>query len=261
MIRSLKTPIIIGAVLGLASAVMAPVFSSGHLSNSADYSRDVAFYRDSLERNPPCLLQPDDVQPPLAHQLFDSLLLEQKGLTIEVLYLALKGHQELVEKGLVEKENILSICDFSQSSRKKRLYVFDLNEKKLVLHTFVAHGRNSGDEFAKSFSNAPESHKSSLGFYVTDHSYFGEHGLALRLKGVEKGFNDKAFQRAIVVHGSDYVNEQFIKKNRFMGRSFGCPAVPFNVHKTLINTIKNGSSLFIYHPTKQYLDNSKMINT
>jgi len=123
---------------------------------------------------------------------------------------------------------------------------------------YVAHGRNSGAEFASNFSNRPESLQSSLGFYITGETYIGQHGLSLRVNGIEKGINDNAYQRAIVVHGANYIGEKW--GGSYMGRSFGCPAVPAAESAQLINTIKNGSVLFIYHPTASYLKGSKILN-
>ncbi|MFM2363546.1 MAG: hypothetical protein RLZZ316_2448 [Bacteroidota bacterium] len=141
------------------------------------------------------------------------------------------------------------------------MYVIDLEQQKVLINTYVAHGRNSGAEYARSFSNSPESHKSSLGFYVTKTTYYGGHGLALTIDGVERGINDRALARKIVVHGSNYVGSSFIKFNKFNGRSFGCPAVPANQTQAVINTIKNGSCLFIYHPNKKYIAQSKILNS
>jgi len=129
-----------------------------------------------------------------------------------------------------------------------------------MLQTYVAHGKNSGGEYAKSFSNSPESHKSSLGFYTTGGTYYGEHGLSLRMKGLERGINCRAITRGIVIHGSEYIGEDFLKGNRVNGRSFGCPAVPAEQTEEVINTIKNGSCIFIYHPTKYYLAKSTILN-
>lgn len=195
-----------------------------------------------------------------AYSIYDSMRLRKYGLTRKAFEYAYRGYRELREKGQLTNSDVLSICDFSQSSRRKRLYVLDIDEKKVVLNTFVAHGRNSGDEYARSFSNSPESHKSSLGFYITRNTYYGQHGLALKIDGVESGINDKANRRNIVVHGSHYVGEKFLKGNKFNGRSFGCPAVPANHTTKLINTIKNGSCLFIYHPSKHYLSKSRFLN-
>ena len=135
-----------------------------------------------------------------------------------------------------------------------------MEEKKVLINTWVAHGRKSGSEFARSFSNRMESHKSSLGFYLTEQTYYGDHGLALKIQGLERGFNDKAAKRNIVVHGSDYVGPDFLKWNKANGRSFGCPAVPSDDIDEVIETIKDGSCLFIYYPTKKYLVKSKILN-
>ena len=195
-----------------------------------------------------------------ADMIYDSLDLDVKGLNEEAFKHAYTGYKKLIEEGEINKEGILTICDFSQSSKRKRLYLIDLNEYKLLLNTYVAHGRNSGGEYASRFSNRPESHQSSLGFYRTKRTYYGSHGLALTLSGLEKGINDKAERRKIVVHGSYYIGENYKRWGKFMGRSFGCPAVPMKQSRTLINTIKEGSCLFIYHPTKTYLAGSKILN-
>ena len=196
-----------------------------------------------------------------ATSIYDELNLKAAGLNEEAFLLAWQGYQNLLTQGKLQKESILSICDFSQSSRKKRLYIVDLEEKKLLVNTYVAHGRNSGGEYAKSFSNKMDSHKSSLGFYITGNTYMGGHGLALNLSGVEKGINDKAKARKIVVHGSNYIGANFIKYNKFNGRSFGCPAIPARETKKIIQTIKNGTCLFIYHPNKKYMEQSSIINS
>lgn len=195
-----------------------------------------------------------------ARFLFDSLDLDQLGLSEEAFQYAYKGYTELVEKGLIQKNGLLTICDFSQSSRKKRLYLVDMENFQVLKNTYVAHGRNSGGEFAKSFSNSPRSHKSSLGFYITRSTYKGGHGLSLQLQGVEKGINDKAMMRRIVIHGSNYVGDKFLDRSPFLGRSFGCPAIPAEETKDIIETIKDGSCLFIYHPSNTYLKTSKILN-
>jgi hypothetical protein len=140
------------------------------------------------------------------------------------------------------------------------MYIIDLMSMKLFMNTYVAHGRNSGREFATSFSNRPESHKSSLGFYVTRNVYYGQHGMSLRIDGLEKGINDKAMARKIVIHGADYIGDNFLDENPFTGRSYGCPAVPAGKRDDVINTIKEGTCLFIYHPSKLYLSHSKILN-
>lgn len=161
---------------------------------------------------------------------------------------ALDGFYILKQKGLVQK-NILTLVDFSMSSNTKRLWVIDLEKNIILFQTLVAHGRNTGEEFAKNFSNQAESFKSSIGFYATGEIYNGKHGSSLKLDGLEKGLNDKARERAVVIHGADYVSESFIKQNKRLGRSLGCPALPLEMNGKIINVIKNKSCLFIYHPS------------
>jgi len=193
--------------------------------------------------------------------VYDSLRLKSFGLTRAAFNYAYKGFSYLQQKGMLARNSILTICDFSQSSRRKRLFVVDLNNYKVLINTYVAHGRRSGSEYAQRFSNSPESHMSSLGFYKTESTYYGGHGLSLKIEGLEKGFNDRADARNIVVHGSEYVGSSFIRNNPFNGRSYGCPAVPATEVNKLINTIKDGSCLFIYHPTRNYLTHSKILNS
>lgn len=168
--------------------------------------------------------------------------------SFESFNLALDGFNYLKEKGVVKK-NILTIVDFSLSSNAKRLWVIDLDKNRVLFQTLVAHGRNTGEEFAQTFSNQAESFKSSVGFFATAEIYNGKHGMSLKLDGLQKGLNDKARERAVVMHGADYVSESFIKQNKRLGRSQGCPAVPVEMNQKIISVIKDKSCLFIYHPT------------
>jgi len=161
---------------------------------------------------------------------------------------ALKGFYALQEKGIV-KSNILTLIDFSLSSNLKRLWIVDLSKNIVLFQSLVAHGRNTGEEFATNFSNTPESFKSSLGFYVTGEVYNGKHGVSLKLDGLDKGLNDNARNRAVVLHGADYVSESFIKNHKRLGRSQGCPAVPVHDVLDIISMIKGESCLYIYHPS------------
>jgi hypothetical protein len=165
--------------------------------------------------------------------------------------LALNGKRKLCKYS-----SIFTIIDYSKPSTEKRLFVLDLWNEKIICHTYVAHGKNSGENYATVFSNENESHKSSLGFYKTRRTYYGKHGYSLRLQGLEKGINDMVAQRAIVVHGANYVSEEFIKTHGRLGRSHGCPAVPMDKHKEIIAKIKNGTSLFIYANDKDYRNKS-----
>lgn len=186
--------------------------------------------------------------------LYDSLGLKKQGLSERAFQCAWFGFQKM------KLDNpILAICDFTQSSRNKRLYVIDLIKKKLLYHTYVAHGRNSGNEFAEHFSNANSSYQSSLGFYKTLGTYQGKHGLSLRLEGLEKGINDRALERAIVMHGADYVSEAFIRNTGRLGRSLGCPAVSIEDSKKLIGMLYNGAGLFIYSGDQHYLEKSALL--
>lgn len=187
--------------------------------------------------------------------------LRNAGLSEEAFNYAMKGFNYLNNANLIAKKNIISIVDFSKSSAEKRLFIIDMITGQILFKSLVAHGRNSGNEYATRFSNMPESHQSSLGFYITLGTYNGGNGYSLRLKGCERGINDKAFERAIVIHGAAYVSNQFISNRGEAGRSYGCPALPNDLNKKIIDVIKNGSCLFLYHPTKKYCSSSKIINS
>jgi hypothetical protein len=192
--------------------------------------------------------------------IYDSLRLNLMGLSRQAFQYAMEGFNCLTKAGKIANAKIISIVDFSQSSNKKRLFVIDLDNYKVVFNTYVAHGVNSGKEFANQFSNTAESNKSSLGFYETMDTYNGKNGYSLHLQGLEKGINDNADSRAIVMHGAEYVNESLIQSQGYIGRSWGCPAVPEKLHKPIINKIKNGTCLFIYSPDKNYFIHSKILN-
>lgn len=195
-----------------------------------------------------------------AEVLYNGIHLQQYGLSPEAFDYAWKGYQRLLEKKMIQRSNYLTICDLSQSSGQKRLYIIDLANEKLIINTYVAHGKNSGGEYATKFSNKMESLQTSLGFYITSDTYIGEHGLSLRINGVDPGFNDKALERSIVIHGAAYVDAARANAGIFMGRSWGCPAVPQKESKNIITIIKGGTCLFIFHPSKNYLLGSKILN-
>lgn len=186
---------------------------------------------------------------------YDELHLGGMGLKREVFEYALRGLQK------TDAKPIISIVDMSQPSSQKRLYVIDLENQKLLFHTYVSHGRNTGELMASSFSNVNSSNKSSLGFYKTLGTYMGKHGLSLKLKGLEKGFNDNAYDRAIVLHGADYVCEDFVRRTGRLGRSQGCPAVPNDISYKIIEAVKGGSCLFVYYPDQDYLKKSTYLAT
>jgi len=195
-----------------------------------------------------------------ANLLYDSIHLDLIGLSRETFDYAMKGFNHLVQTGKLANDKIISIVDFSLPSSAKRLFVIDLNNYKVLFCTYVAHGVNSGIEYANQFSNKPESNKSSLGFYETQNTYLGGHGYSLKLAGLEKGINDNAERRDIVIHAAAYVNEALVRSQGYIGRSLGCPALPQKLHKPIINKIKNGTCLFIYSPDKTYLNSSKILN-
>ena len=202
------------------------------------------------------LPRPDDQQ-----ALFILLKLSEKGLSDEVFRLAIRGYRKLETCGKLKNSAILTIVDFSQSSRQKRLYVIDLLNKTLLFNTYVAHGRNTGEEYATRFSNVLGSCQSSLGFYVTRQETRGAStGLSLVMEGVEKGYNDNALKRKIIMHGARYATEDFIKRTGRLGRSFGCPSLPPELVRAVVETIKEGTCLFIYHKDKGYISHSSLLN-
>lgn len=193
--------------------------------------------------------------------VYAALKLADTGLVRTAFDLAVKGLEKLCAEGKLKNANLLTIADYSQSSKKKRLYVIDLKNKKLLFNTYVAHGRNTGDEYARSFSNKEGSLKSSLGFYVTEKPMVCSHtGYSLAINGVEKGINDRAAEREIIIHGADYATEDFIRKYGHLGRSFGCPALPPDLNKPIIDSIKGGTCLFIYNPDESYIRSSPLLN-
>jgi len=194
--------------------------------------------------------------------LYQKLLADKDNAlpSAEVFSLAWKGFNNLKSiPGTVKKE-ILTIIDFSLPSSEKRLWVIDLNRNKVLFNDLVAHGRNSGDVYARKFSNTADTRMSSIGFYLTGKTYQGKHGLSLFLNGMDNGFNDNARNRAIVMHGANYVSSDFIKKYGRLGRSFGCPSLSMDIYKKVIDTIRDGSCLFIYYPDAHFLTESNVLN-
>lgn len=181
------------------------------------------------------------------------------NIDTNILRLSLIAYQKAEAGGLAAKKQLLTVIDYSKPSTMKRLWVFDLQKNKTVFNTWVSHGVNSGGIKATSFSNVVGSLKSSIGVFLTDHTYYGGKGYSLRIKGLEKGFNDNAFRRNVVLHGATYINPVTIKKYGQVGRSWGCPAVSSNLVKPLINTIKDKSLLIVYYPDKNWLKRSRFL--
>src|SRR5690554_1952036 len=187
-------------------------------------------------------------------KLYHQIGLEGK-LKFEAFEMALLGYENMD----IANPDVITIIDFSLPSTDERMYVIDLENKKLLYQTIVSHGRNSGQKYATSFSNRHGSYQSSLGFYVTENTYYGGNGYSLVLNGLEKGINDQAKARAVVIHGADYCSEDIIKSTGRLGRSYGCPALPRDVNKPIINTIKNGTLLYIYADNPEYMASTKIV--
>lgn len=198
--------------------------------------------------------------PEAVRLLYSDLFQDQEVKpSLQVFSHAIHGMEELEGEGKCATP-ILTIVDFTKPSTAKRLWVIDVDGQSMRYNTLVAHGKNSGGNVAKVFSNRPQSYMSSLGFYVTGGTYHGKHGLSLYLNGQELGINDKAKERAIVMHGADYVSQSFIKRVGRLGRSHGCPAVPMSVHKELIEALADGTCFFVWYPDVNYLKRSRLLN-
>ncbi|MEO7767749.1 MAG: murein L,D-transpeptidase catalytic domain family protein, partial [Ferruginibacter sp.] len=220
---------------------------------------------DKSSPQPTCITDSSSFNRPINNgvklNLYDSLRLGPLGLGRQVFDYAMQGFTFMKEMGKLGNDQIISIVDFSKPSSKKRLFIIDLKNYKVLFNTYVAHGSKSGKEYANDFSNTPESNKSSLGFYETQGTYIGGNGYSLRLEGMEQGINDNANKRDIVMHGANYVDESLIHSRGYIGRSWGCPAVPQRLHKSIIDKIKDGTCLFIFSPDIKYLTHSKILNS
>ncbi|MFT2007863.1 murein L,D-transpeptidase catalytic domain family protein [Pontibacter sp. 13R65] len=186
-------------------------------------------------------------------EVYEEAKLKKAGLSLEVFRKAIIGYQNFKQHNmLAPAKSIITVIDFTKSSSNKRLWIIDLKSKKVLFNTLVAHGRNSGEERAVRFSNEFNSYQSSMGFYITDQTYFGKHGLSLRLNGMDKNYNTNAKERAIVMHGADYVSEAFIKQYGRLGRSLGCPALPTAITKEVVELIKDNTCLYIHAADAKY---------
>lgn len=175
-----------------------------------------------------------------------------------VLRLSLIAYLNARKQGLANKQ-MLTVIDYSKPSNQRRLWVFDLKSNKTLFNTWVSHGKNSGGATPTSFSNSLGSLKSSYGLFLTAAPYIGGNGYSLRLRGLERGVNDNAYVRNVVVHGAWYANPDIIKKYGQLGRSWGCPAVSSDLARPLINTIKENTLVFVYYPDRNWLSKSKFL--
>ncbi|MBP6063369.1 MAG: murein L,D-transpeptidase catalytic domain family protein [Fusobacteriaceae bacterium] len=186
--------------------------------------------------------------------LYNSMYLKEK-ISYSIFEKALTGYDKISKKN----KDIIVIIDYTKPATEKRFYVLDLKNKKVLYETLVSHGKNSGINQTIAFSNTPNSYQSTLGFFLTDTTYSGEFGYSLRLKGLEPGINSNTEKRKIVIHGAEYVSYDFIKKNGFLGRTLGCPALPKEYTGPIIETIKNGTVLFVIGNDQEYLKNSPIL--
>jgi len=187
--------------------------------------------------------------------------LPDTALSYEAFELGVQGFIQLQNEGKLNNDSLLTIIDFNKPSDQQRLFIVDLKNRKIIERSLVAHGKNTGALYAKYFSNSPNSHKSSLGFFITTNAYIGKHGYSLRLNGMEPGINSNAYDRDIVFHKANYVSDDFIKEYGRLGRSFGCPVLPNEKNDEIINLIKDKSCLFIFYPSRDYLNKSSIIRT
>jgi hypothetical protein len=192
--------------------------------------------------------------------LYDAIELQQKGLSYDAFRFAMIGFYTLKDDGRLNDKNIISIIDFTKASTEERFYTIDLDRRQIIYHSLVSHGKNTGENIAKSFSNVVHSNQSSLGFYITGETYVGSKGYSLKLDGIENGVNDKMRERAVVMHEADYVSDYWIRKFGRLGRSQGCPALPKAISREVINTIKNKTVVFAYFNDDHYLSSSNYLN-
>lgn len=193
-------------------------------------------------------------------ELYNELNAAQYDLSFTAFRYAYIGYQTMKKQHRLNNKELFSIIDFTKDCNSKRFYTIDLEKMKIVYYTYVAHGKKSGERMATSFSDAVESNKSSIGFYITGNTYNGGNGYSLILHGDEKGYNSNLAKRSVVVHAADYANEDYIARNGRMGRSLGCPALPENIYKQVIETIKEKTMIFAYYNDAKYLKISKYLN-
>lgn len=193
-------------------------------------------------------------------ELYSELNAAQYDLSFTAFRYAYIGYQTMKKQHRLNNKELFSIIDFTKDCNSKRFYTIDLEKMKIAYYTYVAHGKKSGERMATSFSDAVESNKSSIGFYITGNTYNGGNGYSLILHGDEKGYNSNLAKRSVVVHAADYANEDYIARNGRMGRSLGCPALPENIYKQVIETIKEKTMIFAYYNDAKYLKTSKYLN-
>jgi hypothetical protein len=212
----------------------------------------------AVEPATPRQASPDDPQPAL--QLVDYAAADAVGVSRHVLDLAVGAVTCAVNSGSIPMPPTLTLIDYSKPSTERRLWVFDLTTRQVRFHELVAHGKGTGENLAQYFSDDMNSHQSSLGLFVTSDTYIGSNGYSLRLDGLEQGFNSRARERAIVMHGAPYVDAAFAAKQGRIGRSWGCPALSEAVARQVIDFVRGGGVIFSYYPDEKWLQQSKFLN-
>jgi hypothetical protein len=197
-------------------------------------------------------------QPALSDTRLGALLRLAPRLSPKALEAALTALKRLQASGAKVRSDVLAVVDYTKPSTERRLWVFDLAHTRILFEELAAHGKNSGDNLAVKFSNAPNSLMTSVGAFLTGDTYTGKHGLSLRLQGLEKGFNDNSMERAIVIHAADYVSDSLARTKGRIGRSWGCPAVRPEISRRLIEAVQGGTLFLAYYPDRSWLQNSKL---
>jgi hypothetical protein len=256
MVKLVNVSCLSVAIVFLPSLISSPAFSSTKVSNSHKVgTNDIAAAEHLIFAEHAGFSYADSSR---LNLLYNSLQLDSLGLSVEAYHKAVAGFLNMVIAGAVQNPGVLSIIDFSRPSNEKRLFVLNMYDGSLLFNTLVAHGRNSGKVLPTRFSNRMNSFMSSLGFYITGDPFIGHHGYSLRLEGIEKGWNDNASHRRIIMHPADYVSEEHIRQWGYLGRSEGCPAIPAGLDRAIIDSIRGGSCLFIYSPDNKYLQRSRL---
>lgn len=250
------------SILRTARVVLAPALVAGGFLASPGYasvgSPAVSAVTEEAAATPAASAAPAAI----AESAFDAAAWDAVAIGAiqrDVFALALASAASAVERGDADP-GTLTVIDFSRPSTSKRLWVYDLRSRALLFEEHVAHGRNSGHDVPTMFSNVPESNKSSLGLFRAAEGYIGKHGYSLRLDGLEPGVNDRARERAIVIHGAEYVNEETALAQGRLGRSLGCPAVRPAIARRLIDAVREGGLIFAYYPDPAWLNQSKYLN-
>jgi hypothetical protein len=234
-----------GAAMGGAAAAKPVVESAARIARAP--------------RHPIAVEQVNAVQQPRLGSTIDLAEAVEAGVSAEVLHLALTATSCAAASGAIDAPPTLTVIDYSRPSVEPRLWVFDLTTGDLLFKELVAHGRNTGDNRATKFSNEMDSRQTSLGLFVTDDPYVGSNGYSLRLDGLDVGFNDRARDRAIVMHGAPYVDAQLAATQGRIGRSWGCPALRTAIASKVIDRISGGSVIFSYYPDQEWLESSRFL--